>query len=182
MGGLAGIVFLIGLIWRFGFGGANSQRTLVLEYQRGVKFTNGKITAILEPGQHWINSKRDRVDLVDMRPQPFIFEDLTCEDKLGGRVVLSLAGEFEVSDARLSLLSSRDDGDDGTARISKVIRGTVSNLGVGDTTDASLDLLHNRLLEMLNQELRTIGLQTRKIDITELWTSATKAAGQEFKG
>ena len=156
------------------------KRILVLEYQRGIKFTGGKITAVLEPGRYRINEKRDRVDLVDMRPQPFIFEALTCEDKIGGRVVLSIAGEFTVSDPRLSLMSSRHDGDEGSARISKVTRETVSTLAVRDTTDAMLALLHTTLLDTLNQELKTIGLETSKLAITELWTGAARTAGQEF--
>jgi SPFH domain / Band 7 family len=181
MGGLAGIAILIGLIWRFGFGGADKQRILVLEYQRGVKLTEGKITAVLEPGQWRINKKKDRVDIVDMRPQPFIFEALACEDKMGTRVLLSLAGEFAVGDARLALMSSRDDANAGPARISKVTRETVSKLGLRDTTDATLALLHTTLLDALNRDLGTIGLETRNIEITELWTAAIRAATQEFK-
>lgn len=180
MSGLAGLIILIGLIWRFGFGGANMKRILVLEYQRGIKFTGGKFTAVLEPGQYRINDKRHRVDLVDMRPQPFIFEAMACEDKTGARVVLSLAGEFAVCDARLSLLSSRDNGEDGTARIAKVTRETVSNIVVRDTTDATVALLHTTLLDTLNIELRKIGLEAGKIDITELWAAATRSASQEF--
>ena len=180
MGGLAGIVVLIGLLWRYGLRAANTQQILVLEYQRGVKFTDGKFTTVLEPGQHRTHRKKGRVDIVDMRPQPFIFEDITCEDKFGGRVVLSLAGEFAVNDPRLSLMSNREDGDDGTARVSKVTRDTVSNLAVPDTTDATLALIHSKLFEMLNQELRTIGLEIKNIALTELWTTTTKATSQEF--
>lgn len=180
MSGIAGIVVLIGLIWRFGFGGANMKRILVLEYQRGIKFTRGKFTSVLEPGQHRINEKRHRVDLVDMRPQPFLFEAVASADKTGGRVVLSVAGEFAVSDPRLSFMSSRDDSGEGTARISKVIRETVSNLVVRDTTDATLVLLHTTMLDTLNQDLGKVGLAMRKIDITEMWTAAPRTAGQEF--
>jgi len=179
MGGFAGVIILISLIWRFRFGGANTRRIIVLEYQRGIKFSDGKFTAVLEPGQYRINNK-GRVDLIDMRPQPFLLEALSCEDKLGGRVVLSLAGEFAVSNPRLSLMSSRDNANEGPVLISKATRDSVSSLGVRDTTDATLGLLRTTLIERLNQELRTVGLEPKNIEITELWTASTRAMSQEF--
>lgn len=79
------------------------KRVIVYEYQKGLKYTYGRYSATLDPGQYWILSIFSSIVPVDIRPQ---FVTIQGQDVLsadGVTLKVSLAAEFQVEDANVAV-------------------------------------------------------------------------------
>lgn len=79
------------------------RRVTVYEYQKGLKYTKGRYSATLNPGQYWIISTFSSVLPVDIRSQ---FVTVQGQDVLsadGVTLKISLAAEFQVADPHLAI-------------------------------------------------------------------------------
>jgi regulator of protease activity HflC (stomatin/prohibitin superfamily) len=79
------------------------RRIIVYEYQKGLKYTNGRYVATLNPGQYWILAKFSSILHVDIRPQ---FVTIPGQDVLsadGVTLKISLAAEFQVADPHVAI-------------------------------------------------------------------------------
>ena len=75
----------------------------VFEYQKALKYTKGRYTTTLGPGQYWVLSSRSTVVPVDVRPE---FITIPGQDVLsadGVTLKVSLAAQFEVSDPNVAV-------------------------------------------------------------------------------
>lgn len=75
----------------------------VYEYQRGLKYTNGRYKATLGPGQYWMFSSFSSVVPVDIRPE---FLSIQGQDVLsadGVTLKVSVAAEFQVADPNVAI-------------------------------------------------------------------------------
>lgn len=79
------------------------RRVTVFEYQKALKYTKGRYTQTLGPGQYWILSSRSTIVPVDVRPE---FITIPGQDVLsadGVTLKVSLAAQFEVSDPNVAV-------------------------------------------------------------------------------
>ena len=79
------------------------KRVTIFEYQKGIKYTRGRYTGTLGPGQYWILSIFTSILPVDVRQE---FLSIQGQDVLsadGVTLKVSLAAEFEVSDPNMAV-------------------------------------------------------------------------------
>ncbi len=92
-------VLLVGLVYRiFPF-----KRVTIFEYQKGLKYSKGRYSSTLPPGQYWIFPSVTSIVAVDVRPE-FITvpgQDVLSSD--GVTLKASLAAEFEVTDPNIAI-------------------------------------------------------------------------------
>jgi regulator of protease activity HflC (stomatin/prohibitin superfamily) len=87
---------------------ATFKRIVILEYQRGVKFVNGKIVGVLEPGRHWINKSNSQVTLEDMREKlvTLVGQEVLSSD--GNTIKVSLAATYKVVDPVIAITANEN--------------------------------------------------------------------------
>jgi regulator of protease activity HflC (stomatin/prohibitin superfamily) len=79
------------------------KRVTVYEYQKGLKYTRGRYSTTLNPGQYWIISTFSSIVPVDIRSQ---FVTVQGQDVLsadGVTLKVSLAAEFQVADPHVAI-------------------------------------------------------------------------------
>ncbi len=79
------------------------KRVTVYEYQKALKYTKGRYTGTLNPGQYWILSTLSSIVPLDVRPE---FVTISGQDVLsadGVTLKVSLAAEFQVADPHLAV-------------------------------------------------------------------------------
>jgi regulator of protease activity HflC (stomatin/prohibitin superfamily) len=71
---------------------------IVFEYQRGLKFVDGKFVGMVDPGRHWLWRPSQEVRVVDSRESllPVPGQEVVTSD--GVSVKLSLAVRFRIAD------------------------------------------------------------------------------------
>ncbi len=82
------------------------KRVIVFEYERGVRFSRGRLVRILEPGAYWYNAFTATIQKLDLRPH-FVSvagQEILSADGVGLRI--SLAARYEVADPRAAIINS----------------------------------------------------------------------------
>jgi hypothetical protein len=151
------------------------RRLIVLDYQRGVKFKSGAFTEVLGPGSYSVHGKRDRVEIVDMRPQPFLYESLSCVDALKQPLAISLTGEVVVEDARKVFANTREQSNDVVARIPQTVREITSRTILQHPSEMAIAQLKQALVDELQKTYSSLGFKIANLELTELWVEPAGA-------
>lgn len=90
---LLAVVILMALAIRGRF-----TRMTIFEYQRGMRYRDGRFVGLLDPGRHWIYRPSTVVHAIDMRETllPLQGQELVTAD--GVSIKISLAARYRVSD------------------------------------------------------------------------------------
>lgn len=80
----------------------------IYEYQRGLKYTNGKYQGLLGAGSYWHNSFKTKIQAVDTRPlhQTVPSQEVLSED--GITVKVSLIANTQVIDPEIAIHQTQD--------------------------------------------------------------------------
>jgi regulator of protease activity HflC (stomatin/prohibitin superfamily) len=79
------------------------KRVTVYEYQKSLKYTKGRYTATLGPGQYWILSSFSSVVPVDIRPEFLTIQGQDVLSADGVTLKVSLAAEYQVADPNVAI-------------------------------------------------------------------------------
>jgi regulator of protease activity HflC (stomatin/prohibitin superfamily) len=178
------IVVLVVFGGFIGLGWLNSalQRIVIFEYQRGVKYVNGKMVAILTPGRYRVWRKRTYVHIVDMRSQ---FTTVPGQEVLtsdGVPVKISLAVEYAVENPKQVFEGSVNFA----TALYQVLQVELRNVIAAEKVEA---LLENRstfaakLKENASPKVAAFGLKLVSCDVKDLMLSneLKKAFAQVLK-
>lgn len=81
----------------------NLKFVTIYEFQRGLKYVNGRYRETLQPGQYWISGLRTAITPVDVRAQYISIPGQEVLTSDGVSLKVSIAAEFEVADPNLAI-------------------------------------------------------------------------------
>ncbi len=79
------------------------KHVIVYEYQKGLKYSKGRYSGTLDPGQYWIISTSSSIVLVDVRPEFITIQGQDVLSADGVTLKVSLAAEFQVADPHVAV-------------------------------------------------------------------------------
>jgi regulator of protease activity HflC (stomatin/prohibitin superfamily) len=84
------------------------RRTIIYEYQRGLKYVKGRFKGILTPGQYYYMPLLTKIDSVDvrLRLQPIGGQEVLTSDAVALKV--SLVASYEIVDPVKAVISTQD--------------------------------------------------------------------------
>jgi hypothetical protein len=147
----------------------------VTDYQKAVRFRNGIFCGLLAPGNRRFNPGRDTIEIVDMRPHPFVVERVMYQDVLLSNSVISIGGILLVRDPQLAVTRLKDIVNDSMAIIRDVLRFATSRTIADPSSEGRIKLATNIESE-INKELASRGVQVSQLEITEIWAQSVKPA------
>ncbi len=107
-------------------------RVTVFEYQRGLKYRNGRLVGVVEPGRYWIYRPSDHIQLVEMRQSVMTVPGQEVVTSDGVSIKLSLAVRQRVGEPVVAL-TQVDDFQAATYTIIQVaLRETTSAIAIDD--------------------------------------------------
>jgi len=65
-------------------------RVYVMDYKRGLRFVKGAFRDVLGPGNYQPLTRRVQIEIVDMRPVPFLLERIFYRDAMQSDSVVSI--------------------------------------------------------------------------------------------
>jgi len=97
------IAVLILLVLVIAYRALRIKHVIVYEYQKGLKYSNGRYTAALDPGQYWVLSTFSSIVPIDVRPEFITIQGQDVLSADGVTLKVSLAAEFQVADPNLAV-------------------------------------------------------------------------------
>jgi regulator of protease activity HflC (stomatin/prohibitin superfamily) len=80
-------------------------RTFVYEYERGLKFSRGRLKGVLGPGAYW-HSASTRIQKIDVRPSRVLIGGQEVLSADGVAVKTSIAATVQITDAERAVMGS----------------------------------------------------------------------------
>ncbi|HET7220726.1 MAG TPA: slipin family protein [Vicinamibacterales bacterium] len=81
-------------------------KTTVYEYERGLRFSKGRMTGVLGPGQYWHLAGTTMIQRIDTRPSRVIVGGQEVLSADGVALKVSLAATVQIKDAEKAVLGS----------------------------------------------------------------------------
>jgi len=158
------------------------KRVTVFEYQKALKYTQGRYQETLGPGQYWILPSWSSIVPVDVRPE---FITIPGQDVLsadGVTLKVSLAAQFEVSDPHVALNKNANFRNSLYLLLQISLREIVGK----EKIDALLEnraAISTKLMELTSAKATELGLKLILADVKDMMFSGEmkKAFAQVVK-
>jgi regulator of protease activity HflC (stomatin/prohibitin superfamily) len=161
---LAGIVFL--LAWSF-LVKAGMRKVIIFEYQRGLKYVNGKFTETLPPGGYRLLSKSTTIQPVDIRVQYLTIPGQELLSADGVTLKISLACSYEVSDPNIAVNKIASYPTALYLQLQMAVRELVATEKVDAVLEGRAEI-SNRLHEKTVAQAAELGLKLHSVEIKDL--------------
>ncbi|HJR59913.1 MAG TPA: SPFH domain-containing protein [Vicinamibacterales bacterium] len=142
-------------------------RTIVFEYERGLRFRRGRFNRVLDPGAYWYFRAFTHIQKVDIRPARVAVAGQEVLSADGVAVKASLAATYRISDARRAVLATDDFRTAVYTELQLALRAIVSETRVEDLLQQRAEL-SARLKTIPAANLAVIGIELEDAAVRDL--------------
>lgn len=165
------LTFVCVLLWIFRL--RKFPRVYITDYARGLRFKKGAFRNVLGPGSYRPVTRKVHVEIVDLRPVPFILNGIGYRDALQNESFVSIGGEMLVGDPYLAATSAKNRVSDSLPIIRDAVRSAASR-AIVDANDEYRARMAEGLTSAVNDRLRGVGMRVTNIEITEIFSRQSK--------
>ena len=143
------------------------RRMTVFEYERGVKYVNGKFETILEPGQYWYLPFLVHIQKVDIRP---CFVSITGQEVLssdGVTLKVSLAAKYEISDPNIAINKVQNYQEALYLELQLALREIIGTAMIDDLLEKRNEFA-NKLMELTAAKIQALGLKLLSVNLKDI--------------
>jgi hypothetical protein len=144
-------------------------RVFIPDYKRGVRFSRGVFKDVLGPGVYQPFSRKQQIEVVDMRPQPIFLDRVAYRDVLQNESFMSIGADLLVGDARLAVNMLKDQINDSFPMVRHAIGSYVSR-GIVDDSPEYRAKTSEEITRVVNDDLARVGMKIANVEIVELWS------------
>ena len=143
------------------------KRITVLEYERGLKYSKGKFTEVLQPGQYWMFTYYTSIDKVDIRPRyvPVPGQEVLSSD--GVTLKVSLAAKYEVADPDTCINRVEDYEGALYLELQLALREIVGTATIDEVLEKR-PAFAGRLLELTKEKVQKLGLNLLDVNVKDI--------------
>ncbi len=156
------LMILLIIIFRMGV-----RRITILEYEKGLKYFQGKFKAVIGPGQYWYVPFFVVIQKIDVRPR---FVSITGQEVLssdGVTLKVSLAANYEISDANVAINKSQSFQEALYLELQLALREIIGSAEI-DTVLNSRNELAKKLAQMTESKARDLGLKLISVNLKDI--------------
>ena len=143
------------------------RRVVVFQFERGLKYVNGRFAGILGPGTYWFTLLNTEIRKVDTRPK---FVSIAGQEVLsadGVTVKVSLAAKYRVVDPAVAVNESEDYQQALYLEIQMALREIVGAAAIDELLEKRGEI-GAQLLERKKAAATQIGLSLESVDIKDV--------------
>jgi regulator of protease activity HflC (stomatin/prohibitin superfamily) len=165
---LVAVCALLGLYFFFKGGDV----TTVFEYEKGIKYTNGELSGVVDAGRYRLWGGRTFILKNDMRPQPLLItgQEMPTKDNVGVR--LSLAGHYQILDLRKAVHDTANFTHDLHMAVQLALRDVVAELTL-DELMAGRKSLDAEVLKRASVKMGSLGLEIKDLALRDIMLPAS---------
>jgi regulator of protease activity HflC (stomatin/prohibitin superfamily) len=143
------------------------RRITVFEYEKALKYTNGKFGAVLAPGVYWYIPFFVSIHKIDVRPR---FASITGQEILssdGVSLKVSLAANFEISDPYVAVNKVQSFQEALYLELQLVLREIIGSADI-DTVLNSRGELSKKVMAMTSSKAQDLGLKLISVNLKDI--------------
>lgn len=143
----------------------------IYEYERGIKFYQGKFKEIVEPGKYTCFTPSTRIDVYDMRPAILQIngQELLSADHLN--VKISMAIKYQIIAPKVIVSEYQDFQENLYMNVQLKLREVISTLEI-DQLLANRQQINERVKDLLLEDQSLNGLSILAVDVKDIMLSA----------
>src|SRR5262249_47901034 len=145
---------------------ANFKRTTVFEYERGLKYSNGKFAGIVAPGRYFHIAKTVILKL-DMRLRSVTIGGQEVLTSDGISLKISLVAQYEIADANVAINKVLDYQTTLYAELQTVLREFVGKMKIDEILERRQEVAAS-LLEQAAGRVQAFGLKLIAANIKDI--------------
>ena len=142
-------------------------RITVFEFERGLRYVNGRLTDVLGPGMYWFTSFNTEIRKVDTRPK---FVSISGQEVLsadGVTLKVSLAAKYQVVDPAIAINQIEDCHQALYLELQMGLREIVGGAAIDDLLEKRSEV-GARLLERKKAAATDLGLSLESVDVKDV--------------
>jgi regulator of protease activity HflC (stomatin/prohibitin superfamily) len=143
------------------------KRVIVYEYQHGLKYTKGRYTATLGPGQYWIFSAFSTVVPVDVRPEFLTIQGQDVLSMDGVTLKVSLAAEFQIADPNVAVNKNANSKNSLYLTLQMALREIVGRQKIDALIENRAEI-GVKLMELASAKASQYGLKLISADVKDI--------------
>lgn len=141
--------------------------TIIYSYQRGLRYQNGQLQKVLEPGSYRYVKGSTHIDVLDMRPQYEIIagQEIMSADNIGLKI--SIMAHYRIVDPIQAINNSASY----TGALHLELQVLLREQAAAHTMDellAARSLLGKQLLEAMRPRATELGLELMKVELRDI--------------
>ena len=156
------VVLLVGLYVRTTF-----VRVTVFEFERGLKYSDGRFVGTLVPGRYWAYRPQVLIRKVDVRPRFVTIGGQEVLSSDGVTLKVSLAVEYEITDPELAVNKVESADQALYLTLQLALREIVGGTNIDDVL-ARRDEFGPRLLELGAERAEEVGLRLLRVEVRDI--------------
>ena len=138
-------------------------RLTIYEFERGLRYDNGRFTGVLDPGTYTLLRRRTRIDAIDVRPRLVNVPGQEVITADGVSIRVSLAAEFELVDPVVAVNEHGSYVEKLYVALQLALREVVATTEI-DTLLEQRAAIGERLAEVTRDEASRLGLRLVRVD------------------
>ena len=146
---------------------ASFLRVTVFEFERGLRYTNGRFRGVLNPGRYWIYRRNTTVRKIDVRPKVVSVPGQEVLSADGVSLKVSLAATYEVTDPHLAVNSVESYDMAVYTTLQLAAREIIGQAKIDDLLERR-DEFAARLMELAVHPVSTFGIKLISCSIKDI--------------
>jgi regulator of protease activity HflC (stomatin/prohibitin superfamily) len=142
-------------------------RTTIFEYERGLHFSRGRFTRVLEPGVYWSLPAFVRIHRVDVRPTRAVIAGQEVLSADGVAVKGSVMATYQVVEPKQALLASDDFKAAVYSELQLALRAVISETKIDDLLQQRAEI-PARLKAIAGEKIRALGVDLQDASLRDL--------------
>jgi regulator of protease activity HflC (stomatin/prohibitin superfamily) len=143
------------------------RRITIYEYQKGLRYTKGRYTGTLGPGQYWIICSVSSIVPVDIRPEFITIQGQDVLSADGVTLKVSLAAEFQVVDPHLAVNKNLNFRTSLYLHLQMALRELVGKEKI-DVLLENRSNISGKLMELTQPKANDLGLKLMSADVKDI--------------
>ena len=150
-----------------GFFTKGVRRITIFEYEKGLKYTDGKFAAVLGPGPYWYVPFFVRIERFDIRPcfVSIVGQEVLSSD--GVTLKVSLAANYQILDPHTAFNKTQSYQDALYLELQLALREIVGSTEI-DSILKSRNEFSAKLMELTQQQVQDLGLQLNSVNLKDI--------------
>jgi len=142
-------------------------RTTIFEYERGLRFSRGRFTRVLDPGVYWSLPALVRIQRVDVRPTRAVVAGQEVLSADGVAVKGSVMATYQVVEPQKAVLASDDFRAAVYSELQLALRAVVSETRIDDLLQQRAGI-PARLKAIAGEKVRPLGVELQEASMRDL--------------
>lgn len=143
------------------------RRTVIYEYQRGLKYRNGRFKKILQPGSHWYCRYITYITWVDIRPRFITLSGQEVLSSDGVTLKVSIAAKYEITNPEVAVNKIKDYENALYTELQLAARGIIGLNKIDDLMEKR-NTFGQQLTDAVAKKAEELGLRLISVDIKDI--------------